>query len=55
MFHERKRGGYLVSTDPGKLDLGTVHVFLTNSYWARGVPPDVVERSIENSLCFGLY
>jgi len=55
MFHEREREGYLVSTDPARLDLETVHGFLTNSYWARGVPPDVVERSIENSLCFGLY
>jgi GNAT superfamily N-acetyltransferase len=55
VFHERKREGYLVSTDPGKLDIGTVHGFLTNSYWARGVPPDVVQRSIENSLVFGVY
>jgi GNAT superfamily N-acetyltransferase len=32
-----------------------VHGFLTRSYWARGVPPDVVQRSIENSLVFGVY
>jgi len=55
MFHERKREGYLVSTDPERLDLGTVHEFLTNSYWARGVSPDVILRSVSNSLCFGLY
>jgi GNAT superfamily N-acetyltransferase len=55
MFHERKREEYLVSTDPERLDLGTVHGFLTNSYWARGVSSDVIQRSVENSLCFGLY
>lgn len=32
-----------------------VHGFLEDSYWARGVPREVVERSVENSLCFGLY
>ena len=53
MFHERKWEGYLVSTDPGRLNIGTVHGFLTNSYWARGVTPDVVQRSIENSLGAG--
>jgi len=32
-----------------------VHGFLARSYWARGIPRDVVERSIEGSLCFGLF
>ena len=29
--------------------------YLTRSYWAAGVPPDVVSRSIAGSLCFGLF
>ena len=49
------RGEYTVSTDPGRLDLGAVHGYLTSSYWADGVPFEVVRRSVENSLCFGLY
>jgi GNAT superfamily N-acetyltransferase len=49
------RDGYRISTDPSELDLGVVHAYLEGSYWAAGVPRDVVERSIENSLCFGLY
>jgi GNAT superfamily N-acetyltransferase len=55
LFHEWRREGYLVSTDPGRLNLGVIHSFLKGSYWARGVPLEVVERSLENSLCFGLY
>jgi len=49
------RNGYTLSTDPARLDLGVIHGFLTNSYWAKGIPRDVVARSIENSLCFGVY
>ncbi len=44
-----------VDTDQSRLDLKTIHEFLTNSYWARGIPIEVVERSIRGSLCFGLY
>ncbi len=55
MFHEWKQREYAIDTDPSKLDLGAVHGFLKDSYWARGVPKAVVERSAKNSLCFGLY
>jgi GNAT superfamily N-acetyltransferase len=45
-----------VSTDPSRLDRRLIHSFLSEeSYWARGIPVDVVERSIEHSLNFGLY
>jgi GNAT superfamily N-acetyltransferase len=49
------RDGYLISTDASMLDLEVVHAYLSRSYWAAGVPEDVVRRSIENSLCFGVY
>jgi GNAT superfamily N-acetyltransferase len=52
---ELRRGEFTVSTDPDRLNLDTVHAFLTNCYWAKGIPRKVVERSIENSLCFGIY
>jgi GNAT superfamily N-acetyltransferase len=55
LFHEWTRGEYAISTDPSRLDLGAVHGFLKESYWAKGVPLEVVERSVEHSLCFGLY
>ncbi len=46
---------YEMSTDPARLDPDVVHAFLTSSYWARGIPRDVVERSLRHSLCFGVY
>jgi GNAT superfamily N-acetyltransferase len=48
--------GYEISTDRARLDLPRVHRFLsTEAYWSPGVPRDIVERSIENSICFGIY
>jgi N-acetylglutamate synthase-like GNAT family acetyltransferase len=48
-------GRFLISTDRSKLDLDMIHKFLTRSYWAGGIPRATVARSIENSLCFGVY
>lgn len=45
----------MISTDPSRLDLDMIHGFLTNCYWAKGIPRDVVARSVEHSLCFGIY
>jgi GNAT superfamily N-acetyltransferase len=44
-----------ISTDPERIDIDFVHSFLNTTYWAAGRPRDVVERSIRNSLCFGVY
>lgn len=52
---EWERDGYLISTDRSRLDLDAIHAFLRTTYWSPGVPRNVVERSIENSLAFGLY
>ena len=55
MYHAWTEGEFEISTDPARIDLGVVHDFLTNSYWARGIPLETVQRSIENSICFGIY
>jgi GNAT superfamily N-acetyltransferase len=55
MSREWRRGEYLISTDGSRLNLGVIHDFLSTSYWAAGVPEDVVRRSVENSLVFGVY
>ncbi len=52
---EYRRDNFLISTDRSRLDIGVIHGFLTESYWAKGVPVSVVQKSIENSLCFGVY
>ena len=55
MMNEWHRDGYTVSTDPARLDLAVIHGFLTRCYWARGIPLEIVRRSIEHSLNFGVY
>jgi GNAT superfamily N-acetyltransferase len=53
---QQRRGRYEISTERARLDLDLIHDFLSrSSYWAQGRPLSVVERSIENSLCFGVY
>jgi GNAT superfamily N-acetyltransferase len=52
---ESRLGEFLISTDRARLDLDVIHGFLTNCYWAKGIPRDIVARSIEHSLCFGVY
>ncbi len=51
-----RRGDYVISTDPARLDVEFIHGFLDrSSYWAQGRPLAVVAKSLENSLCFGVY
>ena len=46
---------YEIDDDTARLDLDVVHGFVVASYWAEGVPRDVVERSVAGSLNLGLY
>ncbi len=55
MTYEISRDGYEISDDQSRLDLEVVHGFLTQAYWSRGVPREVVVRAVSNSLAFGLY
>ena len=49
-------GEFKITTDPEKLDLVWIHDFLTNkSYWSKGITFAVFQKSVENSLCFGVY
>ncbi|HEX2910289.1 MAG TPA: GNAT family N-acetyltransferase [Chloroflexia bacterium] len=55
MYFERSKDNYLISTNPEKLDIDTIHNFLSHSYWAENIPREIVVRSIKHSLCFGIY
>jgi GNAT superfamily N-acetyltransferase len=44
-----------ISNDRSRLDVDMIHAFLQTTYWAKGRPREVVERSLRNSLCFGVY
>jgi N-acetylglutamate synthase-like GNAT family acetyltransferase len=44
-----------VTTNKNELDIEFVHQFLTTAYWAKGRTKQEVEKTINNSLCFGIY
>lgn len=52
---EWRRDAFTISTDRSKLDREAIHEFLAGSYWASGIPREIVDRSIEGALCFGLF
>ena len=53
---EYKRGSFSIVTDWEKLNIDFIHDYLCHqSYWAQGRTRQVVEKSIRNSLCFGLF
>jgi GNAT superfamily N-acetyltransferase len=47
---------YTITTEKSRLDVDMIHRFLSDeSYWAKDIPRDLVDRSIQNSLCFGAF
>ncbi|MCU1300653.1 MAG: GCN5-related N-acetyltransferase [Candidatus Sulfotelmatobacter sp.] len=54
-IEEHHRDVFLISTDRARLNLDVIHDFLANCYWCKGIPREIVARSIEHSLCFGVY
>ncbi|CAI2291801.1 Histone acetyltransferase HPA2 and related acetyltransferases [Vibrio parahaemolyticus] len=47
--------GYRVSTDKSHLNFEVIYEFISESYWASGIPKHTLEKAISNSLCFGVY
>ncbi len=53
---EWRQGSCETSTDRSRLDVELIHRFLSREFWdSAGIARDLVERSIEHSLCFGVY
>jgi GNAT superfamily N-acetyltransferase len=53
---ENQNGKFSILTDRGRLNIDFIHDYLCNqSYWAQGRSREVVEKSIQNSLCFGVF
>jgi len=47
---------YSISTDKAKLDIESIHSFLsTKAYWSLNIPRTTLQTAIDNSLCFGVY
>ena len=53
-MNEAHRDAYTITTDAARFDVEAIHAFLSTSYWAAGIPIDIVRRAIAGSLAFGL-
>lgn len=46
--------GYRISTNRDDMDLQKIYSYISESYWAKGIPENVLQRAIDNSLCFAV-
>ena len=53
---DRERDGYVLTTDPGRVDVDTVHRWLSqDAYWALGRPREVVEASVKSCDVWSVF
>jgi N-acetylglutamate synthase-like GNAT family acetyltransferase len=46
---------YHIITDKSKMNITRIHQYLSEeSYWAKGIPLETVQRSMEHSICFAV-
>lgn len=51
-----QKGPFRITTNKSKLNISYIHQYLsTESYWASNIPFETVRKSIEGSLCFGVF
>jgi len=46
---------YETSLDPARIDVEAAHAYIANSYWAQGMPIEVLRKAIANSLCVAAF
>ncbi|MGA8143390.1 MAG: GNAT family N-acetyltransferase [Candidatus Acidiferrales bacterium] len=54
-FQAYQKDGFIVVTDPARLDVSAIHAFLSRCYWSEGIPRQTIEKALANSFCFGLF
>lgn len=47
--------GYRLSENRAEIDVAAAHAFLTESYWAKGIPLETVTAAIAGSLCVAAF
>ena len=52
---EWRKNDFTITTDKSKIEVTYVHEFLRQSYWAQNIPLEVVQTSIDGSLCFAIF
>jgi hypothetical protein len=56
MIFTAEKDGFILTTDKAKLDIISIHQYLsTEAYWCKNVSIEIVNRSIEGSMCFGIF
>jgi len=51
-----EKDGFILTTDKAKLDIISIHQYLsTEAYWCKNVSIEIVKRSIDGSMCFGIF
>ena len=50
-----QREGFAITTETSFFNVEFIHDFLSKSYWAEDIPIETVQKSIDNSLCFGVF
>ena len=48
-------GRITITDDKRKLQIDRVCKLLNSTYWAEARSEEVIEKSIEHSICFGVY
>lgn len=46
---------YEISDDKKRLQLNVIHELLRGTYWAKDRSIQVIEKSVANSICYGVY
>ena len=55
-YPDPQKLGYTIQIGSDQMDLAVIHQYLSEeSYWAKNIPVDVVQRSLQNSFCFGIF
>jgi GNAT superfamily N-acetyltransferase len=56
VLENRRADGYVLSSDPDRFDLTTVHRWLsTDAYWAMDRPIERMRAAADGSECYGIY
>lgn len=48
-------GKFKVSSDKRTFDFEVIYQFISTSYWAKGIPREILQKAIDNSVCFSVF
>ncbi len=55
MHLEYQKEHFIITTDQSKFDFNFIHRHLKETYWAKGISLEIVKKSTENSISYGVY